>query len=316
MTDEPPGPLLDPERRLRLARWALGGLLAGLVLVAAIVGSGRSSGPGDAAAPEPTAAAGAAREDSERDAESRPPDHGREREARRKPHPCLPTPRLHRTRRYAERRSGSVAFAFVDECGRVVGLHPNRVYTSASEIKAMLMVAYLRREDVADRDLGEDERSLLARMIELSDNDAADEVFATVGEAGLVDLAEHAGMRHFVASPAWGGSGITAADQATFLADLEHYVPARHEGYALRLLARVIGGQSWGVPEVRPRGWSIHFKGGWYPVEGSGWRVNQVATLRRGSKDLAVAVLTDGDPTFEYGQETVRGVAQRLLAGY
>jgi beta-lactamase class A len=272
------------------------------VLGAAVVGSSRT--PARPELPTPDRAAGKAPGWASLQAE---------RPARRR---CLPTSRLERTKRFAARRSGSVAFAFLDECGRVVGMHRNRVYESASEVKAMLLAAYLRQDSVAGRDLTEDEHGLLAAMIELSDNDAADSVYSTVGAAGLLDLADDAGMRHFVPSPSWGGTGITAADQARFLAHVERFVPERHEGYALRLLARVIEGQRWGIPEVLPNDWSVHFKGGWYPVDGAGWRVNQAATLRRGPRNLGIAVLSDGDPSFEYGQETVRGVAKRLLVGY
>jgi len=28
------------------------------------------------------------------------------------------------------------------------------------------------------------------------------------------------------------------------------------------LLRRIVGGQRWGVPPARPKGWSVHFKGG------------------------------------------------------
>ncbi len=41
--------------------------------------------------------------------------------------------------------------------------------------------------------------------------------------------------------------------------------------------------------------------------------VNQVGLLERGNKHIAIAVFTDGDPSFGYGQKTIQGVAQRLL---
>lgn len=229
---------------------------------------------------------------------------------------CLDDRRLRRASAYASRRSGSVAFAFLDECGRLLGEHRYRVYESASLVKAMMMAAYLRRDEVADRDLSAAEREQLAAMIERSDNAAADRLFAIVGEDGLDDVAAAAGMHRFESSPAWGGSGVTAADQASFFGRLERVVPRRHERFALRMLAGVIAEQRWGIADVMPKGWRVHLKGGWYPVEGAGWRVNQAATLRRGDRDLALAVLSEGDPGFEYGIATVSGVAGRLLGDY
>ena len=78
---------------------------------------------------------------------------------------------------------------------------------------------------------------------------------------------------------------------------------------------RIVPGQRWGIPQGIPNGWSIHFKGGWYP-SGGGWRVHQGALLRRGGRKLSLAVLTEYGPDFGYGQETLRGVTARLLRGY
>jgi hypothetical protein len=125
-------------------------------------------------------------------------------------------------------------------------------------------------------------------------------------------------MRHFVSSPSWGGSGITAGDQALLVQHLERYVPDRFEDYALGLMARIIPKQTWGIPPVAPEGWSVHFKGGWYSADGAGhaWRVNQVATLRRGHRRISLAVMTDGNNSFKYGRATIRGVARILFADY
>ena len=228
---------------------------------------------------------------------------------------CLDGRDLREAKRFAASRDGSVGFAFLDECGRLVGVHRNRVFPSASVVKVMLLAAYLRRDGVAHSELSHDERSLLTAMITMSDNRAADEVFATVGEAGLNDVADAAGMRNFVSSPFWGGSGVSAADQAAFVGRLTRFVPKRHEDFALRLLRNVIPGQRWGVAEVKPKGWKLGFKGGWYMAP-EGWRVNQVATLDRGRRSFALAVLSDENPSFQYGRETIAGVAKRLMDGY
>jgi hypothetical protein len=42
--------------------------------------------------------------------------------------------------------------------------------------------------------------------------------------------------------------------------------------------------------------------------------VHQIARLERGRRELALAVLTDGQPTMDYGIESVRGIAERLLS--
>lgn len=234
-----------------------------------------------------------------------------------KPRECLEAKRIAEARRWAADRTGVVSFAVLDECKRLVGDHRFRTHYSASVVKAMLMVAYLRGEDVRDRDLSADERALLVPMITMSDNQAANEVYAIVGEDGLYELAEDAEMRAFTTMAIWGGSEITAGDQASFFARIERYIPKRHEGYGLDLLASVIDPQRWGIPRTPLPGWELHLKGGWSPqADTGGWRVNQVALLRRHDRRLAVAIMTSDNPDFEYGRNTIEGVAKRLLRAY
>ena len=152
-------------------------------------------------------------------------------------------------------------------------------------------------------------------MIQRSDNGAANTIYATVGNDGLNRLARAAGMRRFVPSAIWGLSEITAADQAPFFFRLRRYIPKRHRRFAFHLLSHIVSFQRWGVPRAKPRGWRVYFKGGWVPSSG-GWRTNQVALLRRGDHKLALAVLTQGNPSLEYGAKTIQGVAARLLRGY
>jgi hypothetical protein len=54
---------------------------------------------------------------------------------------------------------------------------------------------------------------------------------------------------------------------------------------------------------------------GCLPAPGTGWADHQVALLRRGRRRLSVAILVTSSPSHAYGNETLRGVAARLLRG-
>jgi hypothetical protein len=69
-------------------------------------------------------------------------------------------------------------------------------------------------------------------------------------------------MTHFATSPIWGETEVTAADQTRFFLHIERYIPARHRGYAMSLLAGIVPSERWGIGEVAPRGWKLYFKGG------------------------------------------------------
>lgn len=215
--------------------------------------------------------------------------------------------------RYAEKRSGVESFAFVDERGRLHGYRRRARAPSASLLKAMALVAYLRLGSVRGRPLRPSDRDLLRPMIRRSDNATAGSVLRIVGSRRLYRLADRARMRDFgFAWPVWGHSLTSARDQAVFFSRIDKLVPRRHRGYALRLLATIVRGQRWGIPKARPPGWSIHFKGGW--GSGTGLVTHQSALLREGSLRIALSVLTRWNPSHSYGTRTIRGVALRLLA--
>ncbi|MBM3668062.1 MAG: hypothetical protein FJW90_11420 [Actinobacteria bacterium] len=106
--------------------------------------------------------------------------------------------RMKKAVRFARRRAGSVSFAIVDERGRIHGFHRGARHSSASVVKAMLLVAYLRRGSVKRRRLHGGEKATLGPMIRRSDNAAATRIHDVVGNAGLRRLARRAGMRRFI----------------------------------------------------------------------------------------------------------------------
>jgi hypothetical protein len=212
---------------------------------------------------------------------------------------------------YVNRRHGRVAFALVDQAGVVHGVRLRARFLSASLVKAMLLVAYLNQADVLQRPLAKPERERLASMIQRSDNDAATSVRDMVGNVGLRKVARRAGMLDFAAARSWGSSRITAADQARFFFQLDALVPELHRPFARQLLATIIPSQRWGIPAATPPGWTVFFKGGWRPA--NSWVVNQAAFLEGPPGRLAIAILSDRNPSFAYGTRTIRGVASRLL---
>ena len=212
-------------------------------------------------------------------------------------------------RAYARSRAGDVAFSVRTRRLRR-GLDEHAGFSSASVVKAMLLVAYVRQPAVRRRALAAAERALLSPMIRWSSNDDATQVFGGVGPLALPALARRAGMRRFTGSVVWGASQITAADQTRFFLRIDRLMPRRHRAYAMGLLRRIVPSQRWGVARVAPRGWTLHFKGGWTSaVE------HQVALLTRGRDRVAVAVLTSGSPGAAYGRATQEGVFRRLLRG-
>jgi hypothetical protein len=220
---------------------------------------------------------------------------------------------LDSARRYLEHRRGVVGVGVIDSHGRVRGIHDRRRFVTASVIKAMLLVAYLRGVDHRGRALSAYERGRLRPMIRVSSNAAATWAYHRVGDARLRRLARRADMDQFSICCSWGYAHFSARDQAKFFWRLERLTPRRFRGYAGRLLRSVVSWQSWGIPSVaRPRGFSVFFKGGWRST-GRGQLVHQASFIRYRGTGFSLAVLTDGNPSMRYGIGTIAGVTKRIL---
>lgn len=228
------------------------------------------------------------------------------------PHPWRE--RIAAAERFADKRAGTISFAVVDEGGELRGDHVNRVHNSASVVKVMFMVALLREPEVRHDALTSGEKGLIGPMIKRSDNDTATAIYNRVGEGALYDLARDADMPHFTTQPLWGLSTITPKEQARFFYHLERFIPKRHRAYAMNLLTKIVPSQRWGIPPAAPNGWALHFKGGWSGRPN--WRINQVMLLRKPPRRFSVAILTRDQPSKNYGEDSIEGVARRLLRGY
>jgi hypothetical protein len=227
--------------------------------------------------------------------------------------PAYPaSPRVVAAARYLAGRAGANAFAVIDDHGRLAGIDVHRRYHSASIVKSMLLVAYLRMLADQRRPLDGASQALLYPMIHSSDNNAASAVLAIVGQAALDRVARDAHMSDYQPSSGWWAlTEVSAADLARFFLNQDAMIPSQLDGYARGLLSDIEPSQSWGIPAIARPEFQVFFKGGWLPqAEGL---VNQVARLERPGIVFAMSVMTANDPSMQYGEQTIAGVTLRLL---
>jgi D-alanyl-D-alanine dipeptidase len=216
------------------------------------------------------------------------------------------------TKAFVSRRATS-SFALIDSRGRLHGFQARRRYASGSIVKVMLLVAYLRR--LEGRMPAPADQDLLHTMIVLSGNKVASIVQGKVGTAALWDVARDAGMRDFSVSASWGSALISAADQARFFRRFDRMIPAGTRDYARGLMSSIDTRQRWGFP--RPAldlGFEAFFKIGWRATA-AGRLVHAVGMFERDGERVSLAVLTDGNPSHDYGTDTIRGAAERAFRG-
>jgi hypothetical protein len=216
-------------------------------------------------------------------------------------------------RHYLKHRGGIVGVSVIDSHGHVRGIHDTRRFVTASVIKAMLLVSYLRKVNHQGRGLTSYEKAHLRPMIHVSSNTDATWVYSRVGDGRLRRLARKADMDQFWICCSWGYARFSARDQAKFFWLLKRLTPPRFRDYATHLLRSIVSWQSWGIPRVgRRRGFSVFFKGGWRGT-GRGRLVHQASFIRYHGTGFSLAVLTDANPSMSYGIETIAGVARRIL---
>jgi hypothetical protein len=239
------------------------------------------------------------------------PHRGCRMRVRARPALFPPPDRVRAARRFMADRAGIESWALVDTHGRLHGVDVERTYVSASLVKAMLLVGYLRR--AGNRTPTGVERAMLGPMITRSDNRLATAVFSRLGDTALRHLARRARMHSFSVSGYWSGATFSAADQARFFYVCDRLVPPRSRAYARGLLSSIVSWQRWGFSRYSLRvGFKTFFKGGWRRTS-RGRLVHEAALFERGPLRLSMAVLTDGNPSHDYGTATLRGVAARIF---
>jgi hypothetical protein len=225
-----------------------------------------------------------------------------------------------RAERYLNSRGGHTALAVVDTEGRLSGIRVHDRFITGSVVKAMLLVAYLRRLDaMGQHTVDPNSNSFLYPMINQSDNNAATQCWSIVGNGGLYAVAHAAGMTDFSVDTGaswgsqWGAALLSAADQARFFFEMDSLIPKQFVGYARYLFSTIAGYESWGIPAVaRPLGYQVFFKGGWRPSPDT-FLVHQIARLEGHHHVFSIAVMTDGDSDMGYGIGTIQGVTSTLL---
>ena len=228
---------------------------------------------------------------------------------------------------YLSARAGTVLAAVYDlGTGRTWHLGQGQPQAEASIVKVDVLETLLAEHDQGDgTGLSASDRSLAGQMIEDSDNDAATSLWYEVGgPARIRSYNARAGLTHTIPSScvvcpgfAWPGWGLTTTTPDDQIALLKQLVTPRslltraERDYALSLMEDVTPSQRWGVSGGVPAQVTVALKNGWLPLLGAGsdWQVNSVGWVSGGGRNYLIAVLSTGNPSFQYGIDTIEALA-------
>jgi len=229
--------------------------------------------------------------------------------------------------RYLATRAGTVLAAVYDVAtGQTWRLGQGQPQHEASVVKLDVLETLLARPGA----LSASDRSLARRMIEDSDNDAATSLWYEVGGAsGIRSFNAAASLATTTPSscvtcpgfpwPGWGLTTTVPADQLVLLKKLlmpGGLLTGADRAYALSLMENVAPAQRWGVSGGVPAGVTVALKNGWLPLDsaGSDWQINSVGWISGQGRNYLMAVLTTGNPSEQYGIDTIDHLAATVWA--
>ena len=235
---------------------------------------------------------------------------------------------------YLAHRAGIVTAALYDlKTGRTWSLDPQAApQASASIVKVDILEALLDEAALSGKGLSNDEERLIPAMIEVSSNDAATSLWVLAGGgAGITRYNHLLGMSHTTASscvmspnarcPGWGLTRTTPADQVLLLKQLvllSAFVTPSAQQYALGLLTDIAPSLRWGVSAGVAPGTIVAMKTGDLPLNDAGtdWQVNSIGWVDGGGHDYVLAMLSTGNPSLEYGIETLNEISSLMWASW
>ena len=228
---------------------------------------------------------------------------------------------------YLSGRVGTVLAAVYDVAtGQTWHLGQGQPQAEASVVKLDVLETLLAEQGPGDgTELAASDRSLAEQMIEDSDNVAATSLWYEIGGADSIrSFNAKAGLTDTTPSscvacpgfswPGWGLTTTTPDDQIALLRQLvtpRSVLTGAERGYALSLMEDVTPTQRWGVSGGVPPQVTVALKNGWLPLQGtdSDWQINSVGWVSGGGRNYLMAVLTTGNPTEQYGIDTIDQLA-------
>jgi hypothetical protein len=228
---------------------------------------------------------------------------------------------------YLSGRAGTVLAAVYDMgTGHTWHLGQGQPQAEASVVKLDVLETLLAEKGQGDdTGLTASDRSLAEQMIKDSDDAAATSLWDEVGgTASIRSFNVKAGLTQTALSscvvcpgfswPGWGLTTTTPDDQIALLRQLvtpSSVLTSAERAYALSLMEDVTPTQRWGIGGGVPAQVKVALKNGWLPLQGSDgdWQINSVGWVSGGGRNYLMAVLTTGNPTEQYGIDTIDRLA-------
>lgn len=197
-------------------------------------------------------------------------------------------------------------------------------FDTASIVKLSILENLLLQSQIKNQPVGDYQKSLAARMIENSDNNATAVLWNQVGDAPEMDeyWQRQLGTTSTVGGTGgyWGNTQTTALDQLkvvnaiAYTGTRESPLSAESGVFANELMKNVEPDQRWGVSGGVPANVTVNLKNGWMPdsyttnkySDTTGWTINSIGYI---PGEYSIAILTRGNATMQDGITTTENLS-------
>jgi hypothetical protein len=218
---------------------------------------------------------------------------------------------------YLATRTDDVTAALFNVTTGVTYLYrPDIRQITASMVKIDILADLLYEDQMKNVTISKKDAALATKMIELSDNKAAQKLWVQAGQLPAIEeFNELIGFSQTEFSWGWGDTETTPRDQLHLLKAIalpNNVLSSASRTYEENLMQNVSGGQRFGIPTGVPSTAIAGVKNGWYPETLTGWQLNTAGYVHDGKCFYLAVIMTSHNPNEKYGLITLNTISHML----
>jgi hypothetical protein len=218
---------------------------------------------------------------------------------------------------YLKKRSNLVTAAVYDvRSGQTYFYNPGVHERTASMVKIDILADLLWETQQAHRSMTPREISLAAKMIDASNNGAANLLWTDIGGRDAIDsFNTMIGFKQTIPNYDWGTIETTPRDQLELLKIIvlpNDVLSAASRTYEMGLMEAVIPSERFGLGWGSPPRVTVGLKDGYYPETDTGWQINTSGFVEYHGRLYLATIMCTNNPDEEYGIGTVTTLSRLI----
>ena len=218
---------------------------------------------------------------------------------------------------YLKKRSNVVTAAVYDVAsGKSYFYNPGVHEVTASMVKIDILADLLWETQQAHRSMTTRELSLAVKMIDDSNNGAANLLWTDIGGRDAIDAFNTMiGFKQTIPNYDWGEIETTPRDQLELLKAIvlpNSVLSTASRTYEMGLMEGVISSERFGLGWGSPPRVTVGLKDGYYPETATGWQINTTGFVKYKGRLYLATIMCSNNPDEEYGIQTVTTLSRLI----